>query len=142
MINKIKKMRVVLIIDSDEGVRSSLEDIFEEEIGGFSVLKAYDGLEGVKLAKENPIDLVILSLFIDSSLKGDKIIEQVKKYHPGVKVAIFSGLTLDGPWTSPYEIEAAERIKQLGFDAYKVKPSDPLEIIQMVKELFEDKSGF
>ena len=135
-------MRVVLIIDSDEGVRNSLEDIFKEEIREFSVLKAYDGLEGIKLAKDNPIDLVILSLFIDSSLKGDKIIEQVKQYHPAVKVAIFSGLTLDGPWTSLYEIETAERIKQLGFDAYKVKPSDPLEIIQMVRELFNDKSKF
>ena len=132
-------MPTVLLIGYDEDC-NCIEQIFKEEIEGFKVLKAYSGAEGVKLAKEQPIDLLInLSLFLRTTVTGDEIIREIKRIRPEVKVIIMSGYDFDGTWLLRRDEETVARIRELGFDAYLVKPVEPLELIRIVKEVLHGK---
>ena len=51
-------MPSILIIDDEQGIRSVLKDVLEDE--GYSVLLAEDGLRGLSLLETNQVDLVIL----------------------------------------------------------------------------------
>lgn len=51
-------MPTVLLIGYDEDC-NCVEQIFKEETEGFKILKAYNGADGVRLAKEHPVDLLI-----------------------------------------------------------------------------------
>ena len=50
----------LLITDDDPGVRSSLQDIFEER--GFQTRLACDGQEAVSIVQEDQIHLVLLDM--------------------------------------------------------------------------------
>ncbi|GEM_PF-2898665 len=132
-------MPTVLLIGYDEDC-NCVEQIFKEETEGFTVLKADNGADGVRLAKEHPVDLLInLSLFLRTTVSGDEIIREIKRLRPEVKVIIMSGYDFDGTWLLRHDEETVARIQELGFDAYLVKPVEPLELVRIVKEVLHGK---
>lgn len=132
-------MPSVLLIGYEEDCKC-VEQIFQEETEGLTILKAYNGADGIKLAKEHHIDLLInLSLFLRTTISGDEIIKEIKRLRPDVKVIIVSGYDFDGTWLLRQDEEMAARIKELGFDRYLVKPVEPLELIRIVKEVLHGK---
>lgn len=135
-------MPTVLSIDPDEEIRECIRDIFREEAKGFTVLAAADGEEGIRLVKENPVDLVILSLFLHEPMKADEIIREVKQLRPDVKVIVASGLELNKfhPWQEGKAV--AERVRKVGYDAYIVKPWEPVGFMRIVRDVLrEEKTG-
>lgn len=133
-------MSTILLIDSDKNCCDSIEMIFREEGSEFSVLKAYDGIEGISLAREHSVDLIILSLFMHASMKGDQILREVKFLHPCVKVVFNTGYDLRGPWNWQFERETIARIQELGYDAYLIKPPEPIELIRIVTDILHGKA--
>lgn len=132
-------MPTVLLIGYEEDCKC-VEQIFQEETDGFKVLKAYSGAEGIQLAKEHPIDLLInLSLFLRATVSGDEIIREIKGLHPEIKIIIVSGYDFDGTWLLRQDEETVARIKELGFDRYLVKPVEPLALIRIVKDILHGK---
>ncbi|MFH1537937.1 MAG: response regulator [bacterium] len=57
----IKRKYCMLIIDDDKVTRQVVRNVFEDE---FEVLAAGDGHEGVKLAKDNQPDLILLDIIM------------------------------------------------------------------------------
>lgn len=162
----MEKSRTVLILDTDHGTTVELADLFQCMFKDFSVLVANKAEDGIKLAKENPIDLVTMDLFIVDGIKisedlgdinelpirtlflkeklhGDQIIEEIKKYRPETKIVICS---TESPYDwhsflSMHQSVAARRVMELGFDGFVPKPVHPDAFIKMVENLLNIKAG-
>ncbi|WP_319559587.1 sigma-54 dependent transcriptional regulator [Marispirochaeta sp.] len=81
-------MSLVLVIDDEPGIRSVLHDILTDE--GYSVICAADGIEGLTLLKENPVDLVILDVWLPN-MGGIDVLKQIKEDYPDLEVIVISG---------------------------------------------------
>jgi len=81
-------MPSVLLIEDEELVRELLKEVLE--INGFQVLTANDGIDGVRLFKESPTDIVITDLVMPEQ-EGVKTTLQIKKLAPHVKIIVISG---------------------------------------------------
>lgn len=125
----------VLNIDPDPDICKCIETIFEEEMKELRILTAQNGEGGIKLALENEIDVIIISLCLDAPVKGDEIIREIKRLHPGIKVIISSGLELDDFYEWEKDWKTVNRIREAGYDAYLIKPWNPPKFIQVVKDV-------
>jgi len=81
-------MPSVLLIEDEELVRELLKEVLE--INGFQVLTANNGIDGVRLFKESPTDIVITDLVMPEQ-EGVKTTLQIKKLAPHVKIIVISG---------------------------------------------------
>lgn len=129
----------VLVMDADPDIRDCVDLIFREETEGFTILKAESGKDGIRLAKEYSPDLIILSLFLHASMEADEIILKIRGLHPDVKVIIMSAYELDKFWSWQQERATADRVRQNGYDAYIVKPFEPLQFMGVVREVLYGK---
>ena len=160
----MQKAKTVLVLDTDYSTTVEVADLFQWMFKDFSVLVANKAEDGIKLAKENPIDLVVMDLFIvdgvrmsedlgnlnelpittlfhKDALHGDQIIEEMKKHRPQAKIMICSTESpYDGPFTSTHQHAAAMRVQELGFDGLLPKPIDPNAFIKMVEKLLNIKA--
>ena len=81
-------MPSILIIDDEQGIRSVLKDVLEDE--GYSVLLAEDGLRGLSLLETNQVDLVILDVWLPN-MGGIDVLKRIKTDFSDVEVIIISG---------------------------------------------------
>ena len=51
----------ILVVDDNKEIVYSISELLKYE--GYEVMKAYDGLEALKLASENKIDLILRQIF-------------------------------------------------------------------------------
>jgi two-component system, NtrC family, nitrogen regulation response regulator NtrX len=81
-------MPSILIIDDEQGIRAVLKDVLEDE--GYDVLAAEDGLRGLSLLETNPVDLVILDVWLPN-MGGIDVLKRIKTDFTDVEVIIISG---------------------------------------------------
>ena len=81
-------MRTVLIIDDEEGIRDVLSRILEDE--GYRVFVAEDGIDGLRIAGSNRIDLVFLDVWLPN-MGGIDVLKELRNAHPDVEVVVISG---------------------------------------------------
>jgi two-component system nitrogen regulation response regulator NtrX len=81
-------MSTILIIDDEQGIRAILKDVLEDE--GYSVLLAEDGLRGLSLLETNPVNLIILDVWLPN-LGGIDVLKKIKDDFPDIEVVIISG---------------------------------------------------
>ena len=113
-------MNTILICDDDKDIVSALDIYLSSE--GFATLKAYDGLECLRLAERNPVDLILL----DVMMPGLDGIRTTAKLRESCNVPIIL-LTAKS--------EDADKVLGLniGADDYITKPFNPIEVIARVK---------
>jgi len=119
----------ILIIDDDVQIRTLLKEILQQE--GYEVVDAPDGLEGVRLYRENPADLVITDIIMPEK-EGLEIIRELRTDFPEVKIMAISGGGRIGP--EPY-LQIAER---LGAQSILTKPIGRDELIGAVREALKE----
>ena len=117
-------MARIIIIDDDVQIRVLLKEILQQE--GYEVVDAPDGLEGVRLYRENPADLVITDIIMPEK-EGLEIIRELRTDFPEVKIMAISGGGRIGP--EPY-LQIAER---LGAKSILTKPIERDELIGAVR---------
>lgn len=81
-------MKTVLIIEDDNIMRRLERELCTRL--GCGVLDAEDGTEGLRLFKENRIDLVITD-WLMPGMSGREVVRVLKTLDPGVKVLIVTG---------------------------------------------------
>jgi len=84
----VSLQRSILIIDDEEGIRTVLGDVLQDE--GFSILRAADGPEGLKFLKTELIDLVFLDVWMPG-MGGLDVLRTIKEDFPEVPVIMISG---------------------------------------------------
>jgi DNA-binding response OmpR family regulator len=115
----------VLIIDDDEQVRAFLFEILER--AGFAVVEAANGMEGLKLYRSQPTDLVITDLIMPEK-EGVETIVELRREFPNARVIAISGGGRSG--TKDYLAIAAK----LGARRTVAKPFSRQELLDAVRD--------
>ena len=87
-------MEKILIIDDETPIRSMVRLILER--AGYTVREAQDGIEGIRVFRETPADLVITDLIMPNK-DGIGMIIELKKDFPELKIIAMSGGGLNRP---------------------------------------------
>jgi len=120
---------VVLIIDDDPQIRELWRDVLQEE--GLRVLDAPSGVDGVQVAKDHAVDLVVTDILMPDK-DGIETLREIKAEQPALKVVVVSG---GGVTMQPTFLNVA---KKFGADATLQKPVDIGEFCSVVKQLLAD----
>ena len=122
-------MARILIIDDESQIRSMLRLMLER--GGYEVIEAADGMEGIRQYRDNPADLIITDLIMPNK-DGIGMIIELKKEFPKVKIIAMSGGGVNRP--EGY----LDGAKKLGATRTLTKPIDRDEMLNAVKETLKD----
>jgi len=118
-------MQRILVIDDDEQMRALLRDILER--AGYEVSEAQHGLEGLKLFRARPADLVVTDLIMPEK-EGVETILELRAEFPEVPIIAVSGGGRNGP--RDY-LEIAAR---LGARRTVAKPFTRQEILAAIQQ--------
>ena len=110
----------ILVVDDNKEIVYSISELLKYE--GYEVMKAYDGLEALKLASENKIDLIILDVMMPK-MNGLSALMKVREYSK-TPVIMLSAKTEESDIVSGL---------MLGADDYIEKPYKPAELLARVK---------
>ena len=125
-------MARILIIDDESQIRSMLRLMLER--GGYEVIEAADGMEGIRQYRDNPADLIITDLIMPNK-DGIGMIIELKKEFPKVKIIAMSGGGVNRP--EGY----LDGAKKLGATRTLTKPIDREEMLGAVKETLKDDTA-
>lgn len=83
--NTLDKKIVLLLVEDEKILANTLEEKLVSE--GFTVLKAYDGEEGLKMALENHPNLILLDLLMPK-VDGITMLKGLRKDSWGARAAV------------------------------------------------------
>ena len=115
----------ILIVDDEADLVETLK--FRLETAGYEVNTALDGQEGLKKARSENPDLVILDLMLPK-LDGYRVCRMLKfdEKYKGIPIILFSARVQES------DIKMGE---EQGADAYVTKPFDPKALLAKIDEL-------
>ena len=110
-------MALILVVEDDLSINELI--VRNLKLVGHAYLQAYDGIEAVKAAFDNPVDLILL----DVMLPGMDGFEVIKKIPPTPVIFI----------TAKDGLEHRLSGLSLGADDYIVKPFEMLELLARIE---------
>lgn len=119
---QLSGQKTVLIVDDDASIRELLRQELEDE--GYRVSEAVNGVEGVKVAKAERPDLIVLDIMMPEMNGFDAA--AILKHDP---------LTMDIPIVILSVVEDKERGYRIGVDRYFTKPVDIETLTQEIGTL-------
>ena len=113
-------MANILVCDDDKDIVEAIGIYLEQE--GYTVIKAYDGVEAINVLRSQPVDLLIIDIMMPK-LDGIRATLKIREENP-LPIIILSAKSED-----------ADKILGLnvGADDYVTKPFNPLELVARVK---------
>jgi len=120
----------ILVIEDDPSALRLIEYALRQE--GYQVLTALNGLEGLRTAKREELDLIVLDIMLPG-IDGYEICHRLRAepQTAGLPILMFSA--------KAREIDKATGLK-VGTDDYFTKPADPSEIVSRVESLLAKKT--
>jgi two-component system, chemotaxis family, chemotaxis protein CheY len=115
----------ILVIDDNHLYRQTLVDMLSA--GGYDVLSAENGHEGLAVAAQSAFELVVCDLLMPKK-EGIETILELRRAHPGLKIIAISGSAME----SGLLLSAA---RKLGADASLEKPIRRAELLDLVARL-------
>jgi two-component system sensor histidine kinase/response regulator len=124
-------MSMVLVIDDDEDVRSTIASMLE--IGGFEVTTARDGIEALtRLQSSNPD--VVLSDVNMPGMDGYRLVDEIRKTTKGVSLPIVL-------MTGRPDFDGMRQGMDRGADDYLPKPFSAAELQGVVRRHLQKKES-
>ena len=117
----------ILLIDDEKSQRDILSGYLKKK--GYTIFIAISGEDGIKIAKENLID-IILSDFKMPDMTGIEVLEEVKKMNPEISFIIITAFGT---------VENAVKAMRLGADDYISKPVDLDELDILIDKIIGHK---
>lgn len=113
-------MTKILVCDDDKEIVEAIEIYLSQE--GYEVLKAYDGMEALKVLENQEVDLLVIDIMMPK-LDGIRATLKIRE-KKNLPIIILSAKSED-----------ADKILGLniGADDYVTKPFNPLELVARVK---------
>ncbi len=127
MTNKSGKP-LILIIDDEEALRDGCSQVLEK--AGYAVLTAEQGIEGIKLARENLPDVAFVDLKMPN-ISGMEIIEILSRDMPDIVLVMITGFATI--------TSAVEAIQKGAYD-YLPKPFNPDQLRVLAKRGLEHRN--
>ena len=111
---------VVLVVEDDTAIRRGLVDALR--FAGYEVLESDNGSEGLELAIESPVDLVLLDVMLPK-LDGFGVLKELRRSQPTLPVIMVTARGAE-----------EDRVRGLtdGADDYVVKPFSAKELLARV----------
>ena len=121
-------MDKILVVDDEEKIRAIIKKYAEFE--GYEIKEAKDGMEAIRICKENDFDLIILDIMMPE-LDGFSTCREIKKFKD-IPVIMLSARG-----------EEYDRIHgfELGIDDYVVKPFSPKELMMRCQVVISRRSS-
>ncbi len=123
----VGKMRSVLIVDDEIGVRQSLKLLLKND---YEVFLAKDAAEAFSQIKEHSPEVILLDVTLPD-MDGLRALERIKQDHPDVIVIVMTGTIL----TEEKVLEA----KRFGAYGYVTKPFDINELRLIIAQSLSAK---
>lgn len=117
--DSLEMKATVLVVDDDPEIVSAITKLLELE--GYSVLKAYDGLEALELLAGNDVHLILMDLMMPR-VDGLSAVMQIRK-SKNIPIIILSARTEDSDKVLGLTV---------GADDYIAKPYNPMELLARV----------
>ena len=113
-------MYTILVCDDDRDIVSALDIYLTSE--GYRTVKAYDGLEAVKAAEAQPVDLILMDIMMPG-LDGIRATAKLREKF-NVPIILLTARSEDSDKVLGLNI---------GADDYITKPFNPIEVLARVK---------
>ena len=107
-------MNTILVVDDEPNYLIVFSELLKEE--GFEVLTAESGENGLKIVKENELDLVITDMRMPG-MDGLELLKAVKSFNRDLPVIMITATEAE---------ERAQAAMKHGANAYLLKPFDPV----------------
>jgi DNA-binding response OmpR family regulator len=123
----------ILIVDDDENILESMSDLLD--LKSFDILKASNGIEGLKICAQHKIDLIILDLNMprmDGYMFMEKLGERWENDHKRSK---FPKILVMSAVDRQTDMGLATN---LGATRFMNKPFKPAEFIAAIEQLIEE----
>ena len=119
----------VLIIEDNESLASGLKSNLEYE--GYEARVAPDGARGVRLARQQPPDLIVLDLMLPDT-DGFRVLRQIRDSGNRTPILVLTALA-----------EEVDKVRgfRFGADDYVTKPFGLLEFLARVEALLRRSNG-
>ena len=113
-------MKKILIIEDDIEISDMLNDYLSKNNYDTSI--ARDGINGIKIAKENNPDLIILDIMLPYK-SGDEVLREVRKFSDAPVIIL----------SAKESIQMKVDLLKIGADDYVVKPFDLSELLARIE---------
>jgi len=122
--------RTVLVVEDERLLRRSLRELIESE--GYRVLTAPDGIEAIRVYRENPLAIgVVISDLQMPRLGGWETFLRLKECDPAARVILVSGY---------FATQKRLEMSEAGVTAFVSKPFRPAEMLDAIRRAFERDS--
>lgn len=122
-------MKKILFVEDEPSLQKTLGEHLKDE--GFEVISALDGQEGLRLAKEQIPDLILLDLILPK-MSGFEVLQALKQTPETQNIQVLVLTNLEG-------LQDVQKAIDLGATTYLVKSDYHLQdIVAKVKKVFEE----
>lgn len=111
-------MTRVLLVEDDKNLSFILKSSLEQMIGGYQVMVAQNGREGLELLDQEPFDVIVSDVEMPV-MDGMTMVKHIRLHHPDLPIVFITGLTTARDVINGY---------QSGADFYIKKPFLPEEL--------------
>lgn len=119
----------ILIVDDDADFAEAVASFLEAS--GYQVLQARNGTDGLKVAKAERPDLILMDIMMRERTEGFFTIQEVRRT-PGIKdVPIFVVSSL---YSHVPGFRITPEASWLAHDAFFPKPVDPPQLLEKIRE--------
>jgi len=119
-------MKKILFIEDESALQETFRGILREE--GYEMISAMDGEEGLRLAKTEKPDLILLDLVLPK-IDGFKVLKRLKEDPETKKTPVVILTNLE-------DVENVNKALELGATTYLVKASySPEEILEKIRRI-------
>ena len=118
-------MTRILVVDDEAGIREILQEILEDE--SYEVFTAEDGLEALSTLKTEPVDLVILDVWLPGK-GGIEVLQEIKESYVDMPVIVISGHG---------SIDVAVKAVKMGAFDFLEKPLSLEKVVTLVRNALE-----
>ncbi|MBI4655433.1 MAG: response regulator [Elusimicrobia bacterium] len=125
---EIKKK--ILIVEDSRSITGVLKEVLEQE--GYTVFVTHDGIDGIRIAKREKPDIVLLDLLLPK-ISGYEILDMIKKDNSTRHVPVLIISTLDTP-------ESVEKSKLCGAKNFIKKPYNLDDLLAEIKNTLRQGS--
>ncbi len=129
-------MAKILIIDDDPDISEAMRVVLESK--NYQVINALSGQAGLKQAKTEKPDLIILDVMMETSDKGFDVARDLKKEKDCKEIPILMLTAIKEKTGLSFNAEAGDET-WLPVDDYVEKPLKPEELISKVESLLKKK---
>jgi len=125
----MREKKRILIVDDDHDFVEAVSCFLEAN--DFTVFRAHDGAEGIKLAKMERPDLILMDIMMNERTEGFFTIQEIR-HDPALKsVPIF---VLSSFCTRLPDFEIPSRGGWLAHDMFFAKPVDTVQLLAEIRQ--------